>query len=128
MRKNKRAITLIEVSVFIICSMILFISISNTISSQDVAVKKMIENNNLLFILDSVSAKIKHDLKSGKNIDTLDYDEYSQMLCGSSYQLAFRDEGDKIEILLGVYKNTKFGHSSIRSIEKVYKKEVMKNE
>ena len=128
MGKNKKAMMLIEVSVFIICSAILFISISKTISSQDVAVKKMIENNNLLFILDSVAAKVKYDLDSGKNIDTFDYDEYSLLLANSQYKLIFKDEEDRINILLGVYTSDSFGHTTLNKIARVYKKEVMKNE
>ncbi len=123
MKLNRKATFLIEMSVFIICTMILFFAVTKVIDSHQIVVKQMMENNNVMFIFDSIESKIKYDLKSGKKFDDIDFEQFGKMLYGTPYHLIFRNSDDKIEILLGVYAS-KDNLSYFNKLLKVYKKEV----
>ena len=123
MKINRKASILIELSVFIICSMILLFAVTKVIDSHHIVVKQMMENNNIMFIMDSIESKIKYDLNSGKNFDEIDFEQFGKMLYGTPYHLIFRNSEEKIDILLGVYIS-KDNLSYNNKLSKVYKKEV----
>ena len=128
MKKNKKAIMLIELSVLIICSMIFFTAVSNLMSSRNFMVSRLAENNNVIMILESISDKIRSDLKSGITAEELNLSEYAEMYNKDSYKIRLRKENDKILIMLGVCYNSSFGSVSIPKIKRIYKKEVLLNE
>ena len=123
MKLNRKASLLIELSVFIICSMIMLFAVTKVIDSHQIVVKQMMENNNVMFIMDSIESKIKYDLKSGKSFDEIDFEQFGKILYGTPYHLIFRNSEEKIDILLGVY-NSKDSLSYNNKLLKVYKKEV----
>ena len=127
MNSNKKATLLIELSVFIICLMILFVSVTKVISSQNQVVSQMTNNNNILFILDSIENKLKYEFNSGKTFSEININEYGEMLYNTQYQLIFREEGNKITILIGIF-NKSNSSKDYKKILKVYKKEVLINE
>lgn len=124
MKNNKRAMLLLELSVFIICSMIFFVAVSDMVSSRNYMVKRLIENNTVYMLLDSISDKIQHDLKSGIKPENLDLSKFDNMINGDTYKLKIRIDDKKIDILLGVYYKSQFGSVSISDVKRVYKKEV----
>lgn len=128
MKSKKSGTLLIELSVLIICSTILFVAVSKTISNQNHAINQMAENNNVTMILDSISAKLKFDLNSGYRFDDLDISQYEQMLKNCNYKLLIKNDDDRIKILLGVTRKEYFGHQTYEKFVKVYKKEVLLNE
>lgn len=127
MNSNKKATLLIELSVFILCLMILFVAVTKVISSQNQVVSQMINNNNILFILDSIENKLKYEFNSGKTFSEININEYGEMLYNTPYQLIFREEGNKITILIGIF-NKSNSSTDYKKILKVYKKEVLINE
>lgn len=127
MNSNKKATLLIELSVFILCLMILFVAVTKVISSQNQVVSQMINNNNILFILDSIENKLKYEFNSGKTFSEININEYGEMLYNTPYQLIFREEGNKITILIGIF-NKSNSSKDYKKILKVYKKEVLINE
>lgn len=127
MNSNKKATLLIELSVFILCLMILFVAVTKVISTQNQVVSQMINNNNILFILDSIENKLKYEFNSGKTFSEININEYGEMLYNTPYQLIFREEGNKITILIGIF-NKSNSSTDYKKILKVYKKEVLINE
>lgn len=127
MKSNKRASLLVELSVFILCSMILFVAVTNVSSSQNQIINQMINNNNLLFILDSVENKIKYEINSGKQFSDIDFSDYGEMLYKTPYQLLFREDEKKITIVIAIF-NKPNSSKEYRKVLKVYKKEVLINE
>ena len=124
MMNNKKATMLVELSVFIICSMIFFVAVSDLISSRNYMVRRLVENNSVMMILDSIAAKIRYDIKSGIKPDELDLSQYDNMIKSESYKLKIRKDDSKFDILLGVYYDSKFGSVAIPEVKRVYKKEV----
>ena len=124
MKNNKKAILLIELSILIICSMIFFIAVSDLLSNRNYAVTRLIENNSVLMVLDSITDKIKFDLKSGIKPYEINFSKYEDMLKSESCKLKFRVDKDKIDILLGIYYKEQNGYISIPRIKRIYKKEV----
>ena len=127
-KTNKKALTLMELTLFLLCSMILLMAISNTISNYNYALDRVTDNNNIIMIMDSISERIKYDINSGKSYEELDFDSYKEQLETNLYKLIFRKEENNIIILLGVYRNESFGNTNIPKIARVYKKEVRINE
>ncbi len=124
MNKVKKGIMLVEISVLIICAFILFNAVVKVMESQNAVTKQIVENNNIMMLFDSIEAKIKYDIKSGKSFDDIDLKDIGYMIYNTPYQIIVRKENDKIEILLGVYQkfnSSKFGDNPL---SKVYKKEV----
>lgn len=127
-KNNKNALTLMELTLFLLCSMILLMAISNTISNYNYALDRVTDNNNIIMIMDSISERIKYDINSGKSYEELDFDSYKEELETNLYKLIFRKEENNITILLGVYRNESFGNVNLPKIARVYKKEVRLNE
>ena len=127
-KNNKKALTLMELTLFLLCSMILLMAISNTISNYNYALDRVTDNNNIIMIMDSISERIKYDINSGKSYEELDFDSYKEELETNLYKLIFRKEENNITILLGVYRNESFGNVNLPKIARVYKKEVRLNE
>lgn len=127
-KTNKKALTLMELTLFLLCSMILLMAISNTISNYNYALDRVTDNNNIIMIMDSISERIKYDINSGKSYEELDFDSYKEQLETNLYKLIFRKEENNITILLGVYRNESFGNVNLPKIARVYKKEVRLNE
>jgi competence protein ComGC len=127
-KTNKKALTLMELTLFLLCSMILLMAISNTISNYNYALDRVTDNNNIIMIMDSISERIKYDINSGKSYEELDFDSYKEELETNLYKLIFRKEENNITILLGVYRNESFGNVNLPKIARVYKKEVRLNE
>ena len=124
MKQNKKATMLIELSVLILCSMIFFMAISDMLSSRNYMVRRVIENNSVLMVLDSIADKIQFDLKSGTKPHVINVYKYKNMIKSDNYKLKIRIGKGKIDILLGVYYKENFGSVSIPKIKRIYKKEV----
>jgi hypothetical protein len=124
MKKNKKAILLIELSILIICSMIFFVAVSDLLSNRNYAVTRLIENNSVLMVFDSITDKIKFDLKSGIKPHEINFSKYKGMIKSDLCKLKFRVDKDKIDILLGIYYKEQNGYISIPRIKRIYKKEV----
>ena len=128
MMKNRKGTMLFELCVLIVCSMIFYAAVSNLISSRNYMMKRLIENNSVLMLLDSIADKIKYDVKTGIEADDLDFSKYEAMIKKDSYKLKIRLDGNKIDILLAVYYKEQFGFRSVQKIKRIYKKEVSLNE
>ncbi|MBR4569824.1 MAG: hypothetical protein IKO19_04070 [Candidatus Riflebacteria bacterium] len=128
MKKNRKATMLIELSVLIVCSMIFYSAVYNLLSSRNYMVTRLIENNTVLMVLDSIAEKIKYDLKTGISPEKLDFSKYKDMIKDDSYKLKIRLDNKKIDILLGVYYKEQFGIAYFPEVKRIYKKEVSFNE
>ena len=128
MKNNKKAMLLDEFCVLIICSMIFFIAVSNVLENRSRLVKRLTENNNVLMIMESITDKIRSDIKSGISIDELDLSEYEEIFNVDGYKIKLRRDTNKIDVLLAVFYKSDFGSVSLSKVKRIYKKEVLLNE
>lgn len=63
--KKKKAMLLIELSVLVIASFIIFQAVSSTFSVQNTAIQRMGERNDVLLMMDSVSEFLKMNYRMG---------------------------------------------------------------
>ncbi|MBQ2591838.1 MAG: hypothetical protein II567_00980, partial [Candidatus Riflebacteria bacterium] len=80
--------------------------------------------NSVLMVMDSITDKIRFDLKSGIKPHEINFSKYENMLKSDLCKLKFRVDSDKIYILLGVYYKEQVGYIYIPRIKRIYKKEV----
>ena len=128
MKKNRKATMLVELCVLIICSMIFYSAVANLISSRNYMIKRLIENNSVLILLNSIADKIQYDIKTGIKPEELDLSKYDNMIKSDSYKLKVRLGNNKIDILLAVYYNEPFGFRTFPEIKRISKNEVSVNE
>ena len=92
------------------------------INTRASLLKRIVENNNVIMILESLSDKIKYDIKSGTKIDELNLSEYEEFFSDDYFKLRLRKDNNKIDILLAVYYKSSFGALTIPTIRRIYKK------
>ena len=68
---KRKALLLVEVSVLLIATAIIYMAVTNSMSQQNLVVSRMAENNDVLLILDGFANKVKADYFAG--VDFCDY-------------------------------------------------------
>ncbi len=122
---NRKALMLVEVSVLIIASMMIYMAVTKAMSEQNAVIERMAENNNVLLILDGMANKVKSDYDSGVdfgNRETLK--GYNETLKDSHYRLTleFTEDGNVVLVL-------SLMNSNMKDIIRRYRREVfLKNE
>lgn len=119
---NRKAFTLIELSVLVIASFIIFFAGDSLLRSYVFYADRVNENNEVLLIMDSFKNKAIDDLKSGLLPSQIDADLYQDMIKETNYKVVLRPNEDDSKLIIYIAK------SVLDSKQKVFTLEVSLDE
>lgn len=120
---KRKALLLVEVSVLLIATAIIYMAVTNSMSQQNLVVSRMAENNDVLLILDGFANKVKADYFAGVDLGDIGVlDNYNESLRNSRYRLnlEFTENGNVILVL------SVFNGDTMNAVRR-YRKEVLLN-
>ncbi len=101
---NRKAFTLIEVSVLVIASFVMFFAGDHLLRSYVFYADRAAENNEVLLIMDSFKNKAIDDLKSGLLPSQIDADLYQDMIKETDYNVVLRPTEDDSGLIIYITK------------------------
>lgn len=120
---KRKALLLVEVSVLLIATAIIYMAVTNSMSQQNLVVSRMAENNDVLLILDGFANKVKADYFAGVDFGDIGVlNNYNESLRNSRYRLnlEFTENGNVILVL------SVFNGDTMNAVRR-YRKEVLLN-
>lgn len=120
---KRKALLLVEVSVLLIATAIIYMAVTNSMSQQNLVVSRMAENNDVLLILDGLANKVKADYFAGVDFGDIGVlNNYNESLRNSRYRLnlEFTENGNVILVL------SVFNGDTMNAVRR-YRKEVLLN-
>lgn len=115
--KNRKAMSLMELSVFILASFIMLMAVSTMLSSNNTMISTFNRNNTVLFLADSLKNKAMFDFNNGLTPAELNVDEYTELVKDSSFKVELVPNEDNSAVEISITIDLDNIHTRVYALE-----------